>query len=94
MPAAILQFVSRAEQLRLRGGRNFARFMMFNSGRVAASSPERCKWLAEDADERCQDATWAQRHGPVHGGAIVVVFQLDDRSRHAQPTPITQRGSR
>ena len=47
--AQILAFVSRAEQLRLRGQRNFSRYMLVTKRFVAGDSLERAQWQKESA---------------------------------------------
>jgi hypothetical protein len=49
--SAILRFVSRAEQLRLRGQRNYTRYKLIAKGFVAVDSLERAQWKKEDAEE-------------------------------------------
>jgi len=62
--ATILRFISREEQLRLRGQRNYSRYMLFTKGFVAADSPERAQWQRESAKESVKDDAWNRRHGP------------------------------
>jgi hypothetical protein len=45
--ATVLRFVSRAQQLRLRGRRNYDRYMLFTKGFVKADGPERAQWQRE-----------------------------------------------
>jgi hypothetical protein len=59
------RFVSRAEQLPLRGQRNYSRYMQLTKGFVAAEGPERRQWQKESAQESVHDAEWNQHHGPV-----------------------------
>lgn len=74
-PAArVLKFVSRAEQLRLRGQRNYSRYMQLTKGLVAADGPERAQWQQESAQESRRDTQWNQRYGPVAGGARILPF--------------------
>jgi hypothetical protein len=40
----VLRFVSREEQLRLRGQRNYDRYMLFTKGFVERDSPDRALW--------------------------------------------------
>ena len=49
-------FVSRAEQLRLRGQRNFNRYMLVVKKFVAGDSLVRAQWHKEDAEESQRDA--------------------------------------
>lgn len=79
--ATIVKFVSRVEQLRLRGMRNYNRYMLFNKGFVAADGPERRQWEKESAEESVRDAAWSRRHGPVPGGAAIL------RWRHESERP-------
>jgi len=67
----VLRFVSREEQLRLRGQRNYSRYMLFTKRFVASDSPERLQWQRESAEESQRDVAWNRRHGPVPGGASV-----------------------
>ena len=78
----ILQFISRAEHLRLRGPRNYSRYMFIVKGFVDPDGPERAQWQKEDAQESVQDAEWNRRHGPVPGGAAILRWrqQRDDAS--------------
>jgi hypothetical protein len=72
MPAEILQFISRAEQLRLRGNRNYDRYMKLTKKLIAPNSPERLGWQRESAEESIRDAEWHRRHCPRSGGAVVL----------------------
>jgi hypothetical protein len=74
MPAKILQFISRAEQLRLRGIRNYSRYMQLTKGLIAPDDAERVRWQRESAEEASRDAEWQQRHGVVSEGAVVLAF--------------------
>ena len=55
MPPKILQFISRAEQLRLRGQRNYSRYMQVVKGFVEADGPERRQWQQESTEESVRD---------------------------------------
>lgn len=68
----VLKFVYRAEQLRLRGQRNYSRYMRITKRLVDPDGPERAQWRKEDAQESVQDAGWNQRHGLVPGGAAIL----------------------
>jgi len=68
MPAIVCRFVSRAEQLRLRGQRNYSRYMFVVKGFVAGDSLERTQWQKESDEDSIRDADWNRRHGPVPGG--------------------------
>lgn len=65
MPAKILPFVSRSEQLRLRSWRDYSRYMLVVKGFVAADSLERAQWQKEYAKDARRDAEWKLRHGPA-----------------------------
>jgi hypothetical protein len=64
MPGKIFSFVSRSEQLRLRGQRNYSRYTLVTKKFVAADGPERAEWHRETAAESKRDAEWSRRHGP------------------------------
>jgi hypothetical protein len=90
----VLQFVSRADQLQLRGQRNYSRYMLLTKGFVAPDGPERAQWQRESAQDSQRDAEWNQRHGPIPGGARVVTFQPDTHgsastARSSRAIPIT-----
>jgi len=80
MPATILPFVSRSEQLRLRGMRNYSRYMLVTKRFVAGDSLERAQWQKEYAEEARRDADWNRRHGPVPGGASVLQWRHDSQA--------------
>jgi hypothetical protein len=80
MSAKILQFVSRSEQLRLRGQRNYSRYMLFTKKFVEADGPERAEWHRETAAESKRDAEWNRRHGPVPSGASVLQWRHDSQA--------------
>ena len=76
--------MSRADLLRLRGRRNYDRYMQVTKGFVNPDSPERAQWQMESAQESVRDAEWNQQHGPVPGGACILRWRLDDEqlARH------------
>ena len=74
----VVPFVSRAEQLRLRGKRNYDRYMFLTKGFVAADGPERGRWQQEWAEESLRDAEWNCRHGPVPGGGSILQWSRAD----------------
>jgi hypothetical protein len=76
----VLQFASRAEQLQLRGQRNYSRWKMLTKGFVIADGPERARWQKEDADESRRDADWNRRHGPIPGGASILPCTRSNRA--------------
>ena len=51
MTSRIVRFISRTEQLRLRGNRNFGRYKSLTHGLVEPNGPERRQWQQESADE-------------------------------------------
>jgi hypothetical protein len=75
MLAKILPFVSRSKQLRVRGQRNYSRYMLVTKGFVAGDSLERAQWQKESAQESKWDADWNRRHGAVPGGASVLQWR-------------------
>jgi hypothetical protein len=83
MPEKILKFISRADQLRLRGARNYSRYMKLTKGLIAPDDPERVRWQRESAEEASRDAEWHWRHGGVPAGATLIDF----RQSGAQGTP-------
>ena len=68
----VLRFISRAEQLEMRGRRNYDRYMQVVKRFVDPDGPERAQWQRESAQESVQDAEWNGRHGPVPGGAVIL----------------------
>jgi hypothetical protein len=87
MPAIVLRFISRAEQLRLRGQRNYSRYMFVVKGFVAEDSIERAQWQKESALESKWDAEWNRRHGPVPGGASILQWR-HEREEESQARPL------
>jgi hypothetical protein len=85
MSAKILQFVSRSEQVRLRGQRNYSRYMLVTKGFVAGDSRERAQWQKEYAEEARRDAEWNRRHGPVPGGPSVLQWRHDAQATQEEP---------
>jgi hypothetical protein len=92
MTSTLFQFISRAEQLRLRGQRNFSRYKLITKGFVAADSLERAQWQREDAQESKRDAEWNRRHGPVPGGAAILQWR-QEREDPSFPQHITSADS-
>ena len=81
MTARIVRFISRTEQLRLRGNRNFGRYKSLTHGLVEPDGPERRQWQRESADEDIRDIEWNRRHGKIEGGAKILRFkQLAERA--------------
>jgi hypothetical protein len=81
----VVEFLSRADLLHLRGRRNYNRYMLFTKGFVAADSPERIRWQRESAEESNRDAAWNRRHGRVPGGASVLQWR-DKHEDGARPS--------
>lgn len=75
MTARLVRFISRAEQLRLRGNRNFSRYMQVTKRLVEHDGPERRQWQRESADEDIRDIEWNRRHGKIDGGAEILRFR-------------------
>src|SRR4030095_2460424 len=67
-----LKFCSRAEQLQLRGQRNYDRYMRVVKNYVAIDSPAHVQWQRESAEEPGRDAAWNHRHGPIPGGGNIL----------------------
>jgi hypothetical protein len=72
--AQILPFVSRLEQLKRRAARNFGRFMTKRGPYTHPDAAERARLEREREEDKRKDREWAGRHGPMPGGARVVVF--------------------
>jgi hypothetical protein len=94
MPAKILQFISRAEQLRLRGSRNYSRYMMLTKKLIAPDSPERISWQRESAEESIRDAEWNRRHCPRPGGAVVLSILIEPLLRPLASKAARERNAR
>jgi hypothetical protein len=71
----VLRFVSRADQLRLRGQRNYDRYTRVIKNYVAIDSPKHVQWQRESAEESERDAAWNRSHGPIPGGASVLPWR-------------------
>jgi hypothetical protein len=71
----VLRFVSRAEQLGLRGQRNYSRWMLVTKGFVDPHGLERTQWQKEFVQDSQRDAEWNQRHGPIPGGARILQWR-------------------
>jgi hypothetical protein len=85
----ILKFVSRADQLRLRGQRNYNRYMLVTKKFIAADSPERVRWQRESAEESQRDVGWNRRHGPIPGAATILPWR--DQHKDSAPTSASAR---
>jgi hypothetical protein len=75
MRRQLLKFVSRADQLQLRGQRNYRRWKLLTKDFVAADSPERVQWQQESAEASQRDVAWNRRHGPIPGGANILPWR-------------------
>ena len=60
----VLKFVSRAEQLYLRGRRNFDRYMRVIKKYVAFDGPKHAQWQKESAEDAVWDAEWNKASWP------------------------------
>ena len=89
MTAHILPFVSRFEQLQRRYARNFGRFMAKRGPYTHPDTAERARLEREQEEDQRKDREWAERHGPVPGGAQVEVF-----IRQGSVGPATKRSVR
>ena len=65
--ATVLRLISREEQLRLRGRRNYDRYMQVAKRFVDGDSPERAQWQRESGEDSMRDTQWNRGHGPVPG---------------------------
>ena len=69
--AQILKFVPRADHLKWREAWKRRRWV-----RLSWTPEERAAILWQDEQYRLADIRWAERHGPVAGGAIIALFPL------------------
>jgi hypothetical protein len=74
VPAQLIEFIPREQQLRKRADRNHSRRMLKVKGYVQPDSHEAIQWQHEQLAERMADALWELRHGPSAGGATVASF--------------------
>jgi hypothetical protein len=86
----VIEFLSRADLLHLRGRRNYNRYMLVVKRFVAADSPERLRWQRESAEESKRDREWNRRHGPVSGGATILPWR-DEQEEGAQASTSAPR---
>jgi hypothetical protein len=77
MAATIARFVSRGEQVRLRGMRNYARWMAGVKGHEFPGPAERKRRQQQQAEDEANDRAWVQRHHPRPGGAVVLPFKRE-----------------
>lgn len=92
MAAQIFKFVSRKEQLDLRGHRNYQRWMLKVKGYVKQDSPESNQWRDEALLELKADIEWAKRHRRRKDGARIVRFP--GAAHPASATKPTRRARR
>ena len=81
MPAKILQFVSRTEQVRLRGMRNFSHWHRITKGLEPFGPADRRRLFRRQAEDDAKDRAWVQRHHPLATPAVVVPFTARAGSR-------------
>jgi hypothetical protein len=79
MPAKIIPFVSRSEQLRLRGMRNFSHWHLITKGLEPFGPAERKRLFQQQAEDEAKDRAWTQRHHPLPEGGVVLSFQSRER---------------
>jgi hypothetical protein len=72
--ATILKFISRGEQVRLRGMRNYAHWNRIRLGLKPFGSNEQCQLFLRQAEDEAKDRAWVQRHHSVAEGAAVLPF--------------------
>ena len=75
MPAKILTFTSRLDQLKQRYARDFARFMTKHGPYTHPDAEEGARLQRERQEDERKDREWAERHYPVAGGAVVMRFE-------------------
>lgn len=73
--ATVLTFVSRAEQIRLRGQRNFSHWHRITKGLEPFGPAERKRLFQRQAEDEAKDRAWVQRHHPLSEGAVVLRFR-------------------
>jgi hypothetical protein len=83
MSAKILQFVSRSEQLRLRGMRNFSHWHLITKGLEPFGPTERKRLFQQQAEDEAKDRAWVQRHHPL--GALAAVLPFTARAGGRAP---------
>ena len=49
--------------------------MFIVKGFVDPNGDERAQWRKEDVQESMRDAEWNERHGPVAGGAAILLWR-------------------
>ena len=86
----VIEFLSRADLLHLRGRRNYNRYMLVVKKFVDADSPERLRWQSESAEESQRDVAWNRRHGPIPGGATILPWR-DEHEDSAQTSTSAPR---
>jgi hypothetical protein len=73
--ATVLPFVSRARALELRGQRRFGAFMSRTGPYNHPDERERARLQQERMEDDRRDEQWKLRHGPVPGGAVILLFR-------------------
>ena len=75
MSAKILKFISRGEQLRLRGMRNFSHWHAITKGLEPFGPAERHRLFLRQAEDEAKDRAWVQRHYPLGESAVILPFE-------------------
>jgi hypothetical protein len=78
MPAEILQFVSRGEQVRRRGWANYDHWKRITKGLEPFGPKERHRMFQQRAEHERKDREWAIRHAPGPDGAVVLPFSVEE----------------
>jgi hypothetical protein len=77
MADTIFRFVSRGEQVRLRGLRNYAHWLRITKGHETLSPAARKRLFEQQAEDEAKDREWVQRHHPLPGGGVVLPFRRE-----------------
>jgi hypothetical protein len=80
LKSQVIEFLSRADLLHRRGRRNYNRYMLVTKKLVAPDGPERLRWQRESAEESQHDVAWNRHHGPVPGGATILLWRDEDEN--------------
>jgi hypothetical protein len=91
MAAQIIQFIARRTQLRLREARRIAARINRYGQYIRPTTAEGEQIQQEQLEERRQDWAWAQRHGRIEGGAVVVPFRTDQGAVALTAADVAQR---
>lgn len=77
MSAQVFTFVSRGDQVALRGMRNFAQWNHIRLG-IEPCTPQQSRQItAKQAEDRARDKDWARRHHPLPEGVSILTFKSD-----------------